>query len=211
MARKFLGWASSLGTSRQARLLASLFLLPGSFSFVATAAAQDTRSAGSARAYVADLKRQLKSAEQQYSGVLADNVSGVERSAIDHVEQLRGDLKISVVRWLSQSSNSEVSLAVNRAAVDSILDTVHAFEQAVGIGQGRATSEWSVFSVNELKEILGQVERKYVEIRQASVGISDAELPAQQLLRLSEQKSWMDSLRAELQVRNSSGLVGGVR
>jgi hypothetical protein len=136
MIRKTLGWSFGLSKPLYVCLLEFVFLglFFESLCFVTKAGPQNSLPNPTARVHVAELKKQLKVAEQQYSGVLADNVSGAERSAIEHVEQLRGNLKVSVVRWLSQSTNSEVSLAVNKAAVDSFLDAVHAYEQAVGIG-----------------------------------------------------------------------------
>jgi hypothetical protein len=131
-----------------------------------------------------------------------ENLTGPGTSNVsEYIELLRAELKKSVRETLNSSTQSEVLLALKRAAVNFKVEKINALEQAVGDPAGLLTTRWNVFTRTELAELDRSLRSQYSQLLIESARYSVASTPLQLVGRIAEVGTELDALVAELMAR----------
>lgn len=145
---------------------------------------------------VNSLRSGLRQNQQDYLAALAGRHSP-KPTASDYVSFLRSDLKEQVARLIDAAGGGEVELSLRRSAVRIRLDAIHAYEDALGDRRLPRTTEWNVFSSEELAAIRHDAQSNLNELLHSAVVLPDSEVPLRLRSRIRELRWQMDALDQE--------------
>jgi hypothetical protein len=178
-------------SARRPLLLALLLTAVASSS-----AGQDRQNRDSARSYVGSLRARVAEAQRLYGKSLAPDAAPTPE-ALEHVESLRAELKLAILESAKNGTGSESVLAGGRAQIESLLDVIHAYEQAVGRPPEARTTAWNILTADELVGLEKEALQHQFAVQKAIDGLPAVERPPFLLARQREIASWIDELHRE--------------
>jgi len=123
---------------------------------------------------------------------------------IQHIKELRGDLKKNIVSLIKNSTDSESIIAINKAKVESTLGSLNTYESFLGKPGGVLTNELNILSRNELDMLLNDTKNYLVSLEKSIAKYNNAEIPTQLLMRKKEIMGWHDAFKTEIKSRKGN-------
>ena len=123
-----------------------------------------------------------------------------EVAAAEYLNLLRQELKTNVLAAV-RGGSSEVELAVKRAAIEHRLILINAYEAALGMQPGLATTRFNVFTSAELAQVEVELKGLFARLVEASSPFPEGRAPSQLLGRLGEVRHELNGLQVEQALR----------
>jgi hypothetical protein len=153
---------------------------------------------------VISLRARLQREQEAYIRSIALK-SPAEAPSAEYVEMLRKDLRTRILECFVAGGGSEVELATKRAAVRFTLDAIHIYETTFG-GSGKVkTSEWNVFTTDEMSVITQLGRDNLKEMLRFASKTPDSEISTSLHHRIKELRYQLDGFEVERSSRGNQG------